>query len=196
MDLERLIAFYNSFTPDSVARFPEFYSADAYFKDPFNEVRGMPAIQRIFSHMFEQVGEPRFVVVDQVADAGGAMLVWEFYFRVRLWGKGEAQVMRGVSHLRFDAEGKVCYHRDYWDTGEELYMKLPGLGTSCAACAACWRLDPGQRLMPELLSGPGSASGKFSRTGDSGRSAWRRNRSCRPPGSAAGLRRKRWRSGR
>ena len=105
MNLERLIAFYNSFTPDSVARFPEFYSADAYFKDPFNEVRGMPAIQRIFSHMFEQVGEPRFVVVDQVADAGGAMLIWEFYFRVRLWGKGEAQVMRGVSHLRFDAEG-------------------------------------------------------------------------------------------
>ena len=128
MNLERLIAFYNSFAPDSVARFPEFYSADAYFKDPFNEVRGMPAIQRIFSHMFEQVGEPRFVVVDQVADAGGAMLIWEFYFRVRLWGKGEAQVMRGVSHLRFDAEGKVCYHRDYWDAAEELYMKLPLLG--------------------------------------------------------------------
>jgi hypothetical protein len=37
--------------------------------------------------------------------------------------------MRGVSHLRFAADGKVNYHRDYWDTGEELYMKLPGLGT-------------------------------------------------------------------
>ena len=30
---------------------------------------------------------------------------------------------------KFDADGKVNYHRDYWDTGEELYMKLPGLGT-------------------------------------------------------------------
>ena len=128
MDLDRLIAFYNAFAPDSVDRFAEFYSPDAYFKDPFNEVRGIPAIQRIFRHMFEQVGEPRFAVVDKVVDARGAMLVWEFYFRVRLWGRGEAQVMRGVSHLRFDADGKVCYHRDYWDTGEELYMKLPGLG--------------------------------------------------------------------
>ncbi len=129
MNLDPLIAFYNEFSPESVDRFAEFYSADAYFKDPFNEVRGIAAIQRIFSHMFKQVAEPRFVVTERVVDAQGAMLVWEFNFRVGLWGRGQAMVMRGVSHLRFDADGKVNYHRDYWDTGEELYMKLPGLGT-------------------------------------------------------------------
>jgi ketosteroid isomerase-like protein len=129
MKLDALIRFYHELSPESVARFPEFYSADAYFKDPFNEVRGIAPIQRIFSHMFKQVDEPRFVVTDQVVDAKGAMLIWEFCFRVRLWGKGETQVMRGVSHLKFDAEGKVNFHRDYWDTGEELYMKLPAIGT-------------------------------------------------------------------
>lgn len=30
--LDGLIQFYNSFTPASVARFADFYSADAYFK--------------------------------------------------------------------------------------------------------------------------------------------------------------------
>lgn len=129
MKLDKLICFYNEFAPESVTRFPEFYSADAYFKDPFNEVRGIAAIQLIFTHMFGQVAEPRFVVTDKVVDENGAMLIWEFYFRVRLWGKGEAQVMRGVSHLRFDPDGKVNYHRDYWDTAEELYMKLPAIGT-------------------------------------------------------------------
>jgi hypothetical protein len=129
MNLDPLIRFYHELSIESVARFPEFYSEDAYFKDPFNEVRGLPAIQRIFTHMFSQVGEPRFVVTGRVVDEGGAMLIWEFYFRVRLWGRGETQVMRGVSHLKFAADGKVDYHRDYWDTGEELYMKLPALGT-------------------------------------------------------------------
>lgn len=129
MNIDALIRFYHELTPESVARFAEFYSAEAYFKDPFNEVRGIAAIQRIFSHMFGQVDEPRFVVVERVVDAGGAMLIWEFSFRVRRWGRGQAQRMRGVSHLRFAADGKVNYHRDYWDTGEELYMKLPGLGT-------------------------------------------------------------------
>ena len=129
MNPDPLIRFYHELSIESVARFPEFYAEDAYFKDPFNEVRGLPAIQRIFTHMFSQVGEPRFVVTGRVVDEGGAMLIWEFYFRVRLWGRGETQVMRGVSHLKFAADGKVNYHRDYWDTGEELYMKLPALGT-------------------------------------------------------------------
>ena len=30
--------------------------------------------------------------------------------------------------LRFGEDGKVNYHRDYWDTGEELYAKLPLIG--------------------------------------------------------------------
>jgi hypothetical protein len=123
-----LIHFYNEFSPESIARFPEFYSADAYFKDPFNEVRGLPAIQRIFTHMFSQVAEPRFIVTEQVADVSGGMLVWDFNFRNKLLGKGKTQVMHGASHLKFNTEGKVFYHRDYWDTVEELYVKLPLIG--------------------------------------------------------------------
>lgn len=128
MSLESLIRFYHELTPDTVSRFGEFYTPDAWFKDPFNEVRGLPAIERIFRHMFEQVGEPRFVVTETVADANGAMLVWEFSYRLRLLGRGETQIMRGVSHLKFAPDGKVAYHRDYWDTGEELYMKMPIMG--------------------------------------------------------------------
>ncbi len=128
MSLESLIRFYHELTPDTVSRFGEFYTPDAWFKDPFNEVRGLPAIERIFRHMFEQVGEPRFVVTETVADANGAMLVWELSYRLRLLGRGETQIMRGVSHLKFAPDGKVAYHRDYWDTGEELYMKMPIMG--------------------------------------------------------------------
>jgi steroid delta-isomerase len=36
--------------------------------------------------------------------------------------------VRGASHLRFDAAGKVVLHRDYWDAAEELYAKLPLIG--------------------------------------------------------------------
>lgn len=126
--LDALVAFYQTLSPESIARFAEHYAEDAYFKDPFNEVRGLLPIQRIFTHMFRQVGEPRFVVVERVADAHGALLVWEFHYRVRLWGRGKTQVMRGATHLKFGADGKVVWHRDYWDTAEELYSRLPGLG--------------------------------------------------------------------
>ena len=126
--LEKLVNFYETLTPERVPGFAEFYSEDAWFKDPFNEVRGLAAIERIFSHMFKQIDAPRFTVVERLVAPNGVMLVWELHYHVRLWGRGAAQVMRGVSHLRFDAGGRVNYHRDYWDTGEELYAKLPGVG--------------------------------------------------------------------
>ncbi len=128
MNTDKLIDFYQGLVPESIARFPEFYSGDAYFKDPFNEVRGVAAIQRIFTHLFEQVDEPRFVVSEKVVDENGVMLVWVFHYRAKLLGKCGAQVMRGVSHLKFDASGRVNFHRDYWDAAEELYMKLPAIG--------------------------------------------------------------------
>ena len=125
--LDTLIAFYENLVPADAERFGEFYTADAYFKDPFNEVCGVEAIQRIFRHMFKQVEAPRFRISERIVDPrGDVMLVWELWYRSRLLG-GE-QVMRGVSHLRFAADGRVSYHRDYWDASEELYAKVPVLG--------------------------------------------------------------------
>lgn len=126
MNLDALTRFYQELTPADLARFPQFYTEHAFFKDPFNEVRGVAAIQRIFAHMYAQVAEPRFVVTERLADDHSAMLVWEFrYFRK---DRGEMERIRGVSHLRFAEDGRVAYHRDYWDAAEELYAKLPVVG--------------------------------------------------------------------
>jgi len=122
--LSALAGWYESLTPETLARIGDHYAGNAWFKDPFNEASGREAIRRVFAHMFETLREPRFRVTDRIADENGAMLVWEFRF-----GAGRRQyLVRGASHLRFDARGKVTYHRDYWDTGEELYAKVPLLG--------------------------------------------------------------------
>ena len=126
--IEALIGFYESLSPQSVALFPRYYAEDAYFKDPFNEVCGLPAIQRIFTHMFDQVAEPRFAISERIVDDNGALLVWEFSFRSGKRGRSAAQVVRGVTHLKFDAGGRVVWHRDCWDAAEELYAKLPVIG--------------------------------------------------------------------
>ena len=123
-ELTRIVEYFESLTPESVARLGELYAENAYFKDAFNELDGLDGIRRVFTHMFRQVEAPRFRVTDRVADAAGAMLAWEFTFRSR----GRETLVRGATHLRFDARGKIVYHRDYWDAAEELYAKLPLLG--------------------------------------------------------------------
>jgi hypothetical protein len=125
--LARLRQFFETLSPDSVGQIGAVYAPNAYFKDPFNEVRGVPAIETIFRHMFAQVSEPRFVIHDAVIQGDQGFVTWDFRFRMRRFSTAE-QVIRGASHLRFDAAGLVVFHRDYWDAAEELYEKLPVLG--------------------------------------------------------------------
>lgn len=122
--VRRLADFYETLTPASLAWLGDLYAPDARFKDPFNEVQGVAAIARVFEHMFATVEAPRFRVTTAIVQGSQAMLGWEFALRLR----GRRVLLRGVSHLAFDALGRVSRHRDYWDAAEELYEKLPLLG--------------------------------------------------------------------
>jgi len=123
--IERLIAYFEALSPQRLPEIGEYYAADAYFKDPFNEVRRVEDIRAIFARMFEQVEAPRFRVLSRVVDGAHAFLVWDLEFRFR---GGKPARIHGVSHLELGRDGRVIYHRDYWDTAEELYEKLPVLG--------------------------------------------------------------------
>ncbi len=122
-----LVQFYETLQPASVGRIRALYSAQAHFKDPFNDVRGHAAIERIFAHMFEQVASPRFEVDSAACEGDTAFLAWTMRFSTK--GRpGREEQIRGCTALRFDAEGRVQWHRDYWDAAEELYEKVPLLG--------------------------------------------------------------------
>lgn len=125
-ELGRLVDFFESLTPEAVRRIGDFYADDAYFRDPFNEVRGLPGIRHVFEHMFEQVCEPRFRIAERLQGGASAFLTWDFTYRA---SPGAAVTkVRGSTHLKFDAQGKVSYHCDYWDVAGELYEKVPVLG--------------------------------------------------------------------
>jgi len=126
--LQDVIRFFESIDPGTVSRLADVYTDAASFKDPFNEVVGIEAITKIFSHMFEQVDEPRFVVTGSVLQGDQAFLTWDFLFRMKRFSR-EEQCIKGATHLRFADDGRVCLHRDYWDAAEELYEKLPVLGS-------------------------------------------------------------------
>ena len=126
--VDRLCTYFEAIAPDNLDRLAEHYTADARFKDPFNEVRGVAAIRAIFAHMFVSLDGPHFVVTERVVDGGQAFLAWEFRFRFKRFDTQTAQVIRGGSHLRLAPDGRVSDHRDYWDAAEELYEKLPGVG--------------------------------------------------------------------
>lgn len=126
--VQKLIPFYENLTADHIDRFDDFYTRNARFRDPFNDVGDIDAIKKIFRHMFVQVNEPAFSVSKTIVGEGDAILFWQFHFRFRGLGNRCPQSLEGVSHLAFAPDGKVLLHRDYWDAAEELYSRLPVVG--------------------------------------------------------------------
>jgi len=125
---DRLARFFEALTPQSVPQLHALYDAQAHFKDPFNEVQGLPEIERIFRHMYVALDGPHFVITSQLVDGAQAFLTWEFRFRFKRFDTHTLQTVRGGSHILFNEQGLVTLHRDYWDAAEELYEKLPLLG--------------------------------------------------------------------
>lgn len=124
-----LARYFETLSPASVAQIGHYYAAQARFKDPFNDVTGIREITRIFEHMFVALIAPRFVVTQQICQGAQCFLTWEFRFQFRNYQTGTEQVILGASHLVIDAQGLVVLHRDYWDAAEELYEKLPVVGS-------------------------------------------------------------------
>ena len=126
-DLQRVVDFFESISPETAHLLSDIYTDDVWFKDPFNEVHGIAPVRHIFTHMFDQLDAPRFVVTHSMLQEDQAFLTWDFLFRMKRFSSDE-QCIRGATHIRFSGDGRVNYHRDYWDAAEELYEKLPVVG--------------------------------------------------------------------
>jgi steroid Delta-isomerase len=126
--VQRIVDFFETLQPASVQRMDELYTSNAYFKDPFNEVRGLDDVKRIFSHMYVALHEPHFVVTNTVTQGNQCFIVWDFKFRFKRFDTVTMQTVRGCSHLQLIPDGHIAFHRDYWDAAEELYEKLPYVG--------------------------------------------------------------------
>lgn len=123
----RIVALFEAFTPADIDRLGTFYTLDARFKDPFNDVQGLAAVQQVYRHMFVALDAPRFVVRDILVQGDQCFLTWDFLFHFKRYSRAP-QTVRGSSHLLLDPVGLITQHRDYWDAAEELYEKLPVLG--------------------------------------------------------------------
>lgn len=143
-NLESLMTWYATLTPATVAQAGRFYAANAHFRDPFNDVRGVAAIEAIFRHMFVHTDHPRFVIGERMRQDDQAFVTWRFQFSLR----GRPYEIAGSSHLHFDQQGLVVMHRDYWDAAEELLQKLPLVGAPIRWLRARFRVPVAAAVLP------------------------------------------------
>lgn len=121
---ERYRRYLETLTPEALARLSDHVTADVRFKDPFNDVRGVDAMERVFRHMFANVREIRFRIDHTVMDGDTCLMTWRFEGMLL----GSPWSFDGASKLKFAPDGRVAEHIDYWDAADNFYRRLPVIG--------------------------------------------------------------------
>jgi len=124
--LERFNSLFTDFQPQAVSDGARWlYSPDVYFNDGFVELKGSDAVARYLGRSASQTAEIK-VDVEEITKTDNAVYVrWVMEFTTK---GGVTVVAPGISHLRFNQDGRITYHRDYWDAGSALAEFVPLTG--------------------------------------------------------------------
>jgi hypothetical protein len=124
--LEAYLRFFEDLAPGRLDDLERLTAADVRFRDPFNDVRGRPALRGVLEKMFADVGMPRFTIVRCVGAENVFFVAWDFAGIHRR--SGRSVHLEGVSEIHLDGEGRVALHIDHWDAARQIYERVPVLG--------------------------------------------------------------------
>lgn len=95
---------------------PELYAEDAFLNDRIHSVTGNRAIARYFDSTFEKMHKSEFYIHDTTFAKHDVYIRWTM--RIQLKEGDKFMEFLGMSQFRFNEEGRIIYHQDYWDFSE------------------------------------------------------------------------------
>lgn len=127
--VERFEGLLSDFkAPDFRQRVGEVYAEDVFFNDTLKTVRGAAAVEEYLAASADAVDEGTVDFLDRVVSDGNYYFRWRMTLRFKRFGGGEPKVSVGMTHVRFDADGRVVLHQDFWDSVGGLFEHVPALG--------------------------------------------------------------------
>jgi limonene-1,2-epoxide hydrolase len=118
--------FYTEYSAEAIRDgVRNLYAEDAWFGDPFHTVKGIDAVEHYFLKMAEPVEHCTFTVDAIQRNGIDYYARWTMYL-VSKAAKEPIEAI-GISHVRFNAEGKIVFQQDYWDTST-MFDRLPVVG--------------------------------------------------------------------
>jgi hypothetical protein len=113
---------------DLAKRVGELYAERFYFNDTIHIARERAELVEYMARTGEQLEESRVLIHRVIRDGADVYLRWEMTFTSRAIGKRVESHSIGMTHLRFNENGQIVLHQDFWDSGSALYAHLPVVG--------------------------------------------------------------------
>ena len=121
--------FFNEFSYDKIDLADTFYAEDVVFEDPLGKITGLKDLKKYYAGLYKNVISIRFEFSSVIRQGDEEVGIWVMYLKAKSLNGGEEIALKGNSHVRYNAEGKAIYHRDYFDMGEFIYEHVPVLGS-------------------------------------------------------------------
>ncbi|MGK7297493.1 MAG: nuclear transport factor 2 family protein [Candidatus Wenzhouxiangella sp. M2_3B_020] len=114
--------------PQLGERIRSLYAQRLYFNDSlktFHDRDDLVAYMEATGSMLERSE----VDVERVLRDGADVFIrWTMRFTASALGDPVTSESVGMSHLRFDLQGRIVLHQDFWDSAAGLYRNLPMVG--------------------------------------------------------------------
>lgn len=127
--VERFQALLGDFkAADFRERIGEVYAADVFFNDTLKTVRGVAELERYLGRSGDALESGTVEFLDLAVADGNYYFRWRMSLRFAKFSRGETHESNGMSHIRFDRDGRVVLHQDFWDSSSGLFEHVPVLG--------------------------------------------------------------------
>ena len=125
--IDRFHELFEDFRPSVVSdRSRWLYSPDVYFNDGIAELKGSDAVARYLGRAATATASLSVDVEEMTRTDNGVYIRW--IMRVTTKPNAMTIIAPGISHLRFNEDGRITYHRDYWDASAALSEMVPLAG--------------------------------------------------------------------
>jgi len=105
------------------------YAPGGYLNDTLVGIEGADRIEAYFTHTMEQASLLKVEFLDRAPVGTDWYVRWRMTVVADGLNGGNPVLTYGVSQMRFDADGRVLVHKDFWDSGTGLHEQLPGVGS-------------------------------------------------------------------
>ncbi len=132
--VEKFRTFFGDLREDLIKRdIRSVYAPDVRFNDTLKIIKGVDPLEHYLIETARNVESCKVEIEEVLTSSSGVYVRWRMGIRFKKFHKGTTQESIGMTHLRFDKEGRVVYHQDYWDSGANVFEKIPLLGSGIRA---------------------------------------------------------------
>lgn len=126
---ERFSVLYADLSEENVSRrVRDTYAPDAWFNDTLSTEEGIGAIEKYLLKTARGAEMVKGTTQDVAVSGADCYVRWTLEVRTKSLAGGKPIITEGVSQLRFDEQGRIVLHQDFWNPAAGVYQHLPLLG--------------------------------------------------------------------